>query len=127
MGKGNTPQPKSILGGVLRMREHRILDFFIAGALTIGAILLGFSGVAYFLAFGLAVMHVSMTIFTGFTHRNMMPLRLHAFIEAFAAPVIIVFSTLPVFNSTKESMFFAVTGGLIAIFWLVSDYTEEEG
>lgn len=106
------------------MREHRILDFFIAGTFAISAVLLGFNGVAYFLAFGLAVAHISMTILTSFTHNNVMPLRLHALIEALTAPLLALISTLPIFEKPRESIFFAVTGGIVALFWFVSDYTE---
>lgn len=114
----------SIQGGVLRPREHRVLDFCIVGVLAVASIALGFDGLAYFAAFGLAIFHMSLTNLTSFTHDNVVPLWLHGLVEILAVPALLLLVLLADFGESIEVTFYVASAVLMGLVWLISDYND---
>jgi len=103
---------------------HGALDYLTVAIFALAPSLLDFGGVAALLSYGLAVIHLAMTLLTDMPLGpvKVIPMALHAFIEMIVGPVLILATLLlpGIFDGGRE--FFLTMGFVIFAVWLLSGY-----
>jgi hypothetical protein len=109
---------------VISATTHGILDYLTVAIFVLAPSLLGLGSVATLLSYGLAVIHLAMTLLTDMPLGpvKLIPMTLHAFVEMLVGPVLVTSALLlpAIFDGGRE--FFLVMGFVIFAVWLSSDY-----
>jgi hypothetical protein len=109
---------------VISATTHGILDYLTVAIFLLAPGLLGLGGVAALLSYGLAVIHLVITLLTDMPLGpvKLIPMTLHAFVEMLVGPALVASALLlpAIFGSGRE--FFLVMGSVIFAVWLSSDY-----
>jgi hypothetical protein len=109
---------------VISATTHGILDYLTVAIFLLAPSLLGLGGVAARLSYGLAVIHLTMTLLTDMPLGliKLIPMTIHAFVEMLVGPALVASALLlsPIFGGGRE--FFLVMGFVIFAVWLLSDY-----
>ncbi len=103
---------------------HGILDYVTVAIFALAPSLLGFGGVAALISYGLAAIHLAMTLLTDMPLGpvKLIPMKLHALVELIVGPVLILAALLlpAVFDGGRE--FFLAMGLVILAVWFLSSY-----
>jgi hypothetical protein len=109
---------------VISATTHGTLDYLTVAIFALAPSLLGFGGIAALLSYGLAIIHLAMTLLTDMPLGpvKLIPMALHALVEMIVGPVLILAALLlpGIFDGGRE--FFLVMGFVIFAVWLLSDY-----
>ena len=103
---------------------HGILDYLTVAIFALAPSLLGFDGVAALISYGLAGIHLAMTLLTDMPLGpvKLIPMKLHALVEMLVGPVLVVAAlALPAILGDRRE-FFLVMGLVILGVWLLSSY-----
>ena len=107
---------------------HRLLDFVTVAAFALAPTLLSLMGPAAFLAYGLAFIHLGLTLLTRFPRREArpIPLVLHGAVEAVVGPALVA---LPLFTDWTGGVraFYVAAGIVILAVWVLSEYRTVAG
>lgn len=113
----------------LAPRTHGVLDYIVVVAFALAPLLFGLTGIATFIAYGLAAAHFVLTLLTRFRRRTgeVLSVRLHAMIEFLVAAALIAVPWLlyEAFGD-RDRVFFTVAGTLILVFWALTRYTDAD-
>jgi hypothetical protein len=108
---------------VLTLQAHKVLDFVTVVAFALAPTLIPLNGLAAAVAYGLAVVHLAVTLATEFTGagRRPLPLRGHGAIEAVVGITLLV---LPFVTGWigRPRIFYLAAGAVILIVWALSGY-----
>jgi hypothetical protein len=103
---------------------HGILDYLTVAIFALAPSLFGFGGVAAVISYGLAGIHLAMTLLTDMPLGpvKLIPIKLHALVEMIVGPVLILAALLlpAIFDGGRE--FFLVMGFVILAVWFLSGY-----
>ena len=103
---------------------HGILDYLTVAIFALAPSLLGFDGVGALISYGLAVIHLAMTLLTDMPLGpvKLIPMKLHALVELIVGPVLILAALLlpAIFDGGRE--FFLAMGFVILADWFLSSY-----
>jgi hypothetical protein len=103
---------------------HGILDYLTVAIFVLAPSLLSFGGVAALISYGLAGIHLAMTLLTDMPLGavKLIPMNLHALVEMIVGPVLILAAWLlpTVLGDGRE--FFLVMGLVILAVWFLSSY-----
>ncbi len=111
---------------VLAPRVHRMLDFATVAAFALAPSLLGLTGVAAMLAYGLAVVHLALTLATKFPGgAGFVALTMHGLIEVVVGVALVVAPLILGWNGAARS-FFVAAGLVILAVWALSAYADSD-
>jgi hypothetical protein len=107
---------------------HRVLDVVTVVAFALAPSVLGLAGLPALLAYGLAVVHLAMTLLTRFPadKAGAVPLGLHAAVELVVGIVLIALPWVLHWQGTPRAFYF-VAGAVILLVWALSRYGRETG
>jgi hypothetical protein len=96
---------------ILSGQVHAALDYVTVVIFALGPSIVGLSGAAAIISYALAVVHLAMTLVTDipFSLLKVMPLKLHALVEAIVGPVLVIGGLFLPFSS-QARIFFIVMG-----------------
>ena len=110
---------------VLGAFSHGVIDYLMVIFLVIGPRVAGFTGSQATICYGLAVVHLLLTIITRFPLGILktLPFWLHGAIEIIVAVLLVILPWLAGFSAGVHSRnFFVAIGVLIAVIWVLTDY-----
>ena len=103
---------------------HGILDYLTVAIFALAPGLLGFGGVAALTSYGLAAIHLTMTLLTDMPLGpvKLLPMKFHALVEMIVGPVLILAALLlpAIFDGGRG--FFLTMGFVILAVWFLSTY-----
>jgi hypothetical protein len=104
-------------------KVHAALDYVTVIVFALAPSVIGLSGAASIISYALAVVHLAMTVVTNmpFSLLKLVPLKLHALVEAIVGPVLVIGGLFSPF-SLPARMFFIAMGAIIVAVWLLSSY-----
>lgn len=104
--------------------SHGLLDYVSVVVFALAPTLFQFGGVPAFIAYGLAVVHLLLTLATRFPMGlfDGVPLRAHGVVELLVSVILIVLPWVAGFVQPGAQWFFPGMGILIFAVWLLSDY-----
>lgn len=104
--------------------SHGLLDYVSVVAFALAPTLFGFGGVPASIAYGLAGVHLLLTLATHFPMGMFdgIPLRAHGVVELVVSVALIVLPWIAGFVQPGAQWFFPVMGVLVFLVWLLSDY-----
>ena len=110
---------------LIKPSAHRVLDVVTVAIFAAAPSVVGFERGARALSYGLAAVHLMMTLATRFgTDRRPVPLAVHGHVEiVVAAALLIVAAVAP--WPMPDRWFFAGAGLVIGAVWALSDYGHE--
>jgi hypothetical protein len=114
---------------IISTRQHAILDYVTVVIFVLAPAILGLSGAPAVVSFILAFVHLAMTVSTDMPLSlfKLVPLKLHALVEAIVGPVLIV-GAVAFVSATPARWFYIVMGAIIIVVRLLSSYeTSNEG
>ncbi len=114
---------------VISPRTHGYLDFLTVALFLLAPTLLGFSQVPAMLAYGLAVVHLLVTVSTDFPFGifKIIPFVIHGWIERIVGPSLIALPFIPGFASEDIARNFYIAAGLVIIvIGILTDYQGEK-
>ena len=108
---------------IISGQVHAALDYVIVVIFALAPSVLGLSGAAAIISYALAVVHLAMTVVTDmpFSLLKLVPLKLHALVEAIVGPVLVIGGLFSPFSS-QARIFFIAMGAIIVAVWLLSSY-----
>ncbi len=109
---------------ILSPSTHGIIDYVTVIAFALAPTLFQFGGVPAAVAYGLAGVHLVMTLATRFPMGMFegVPLRAHGVIELVVSAALIILPWVAGFVQPGAQWFFPVMGVSIFVIWLLSDY-----
>ena len=110
---------------VLGPVSHGVIDYLMVILLAIGPSVAGFTGRQATMCYGLAVVHLLLTIITRFPLgiAKTLPFWLHGSIEIVVAVLLVILPWLANFAAGVHSRnFFVAIGVLIAVIWALTNY-----
>jgi len=109
---------------IISDKIHGIIDYVTVLLLALAPSVLGFTGTAALISYALAIIHLSMTVFTdmplGFV--KVIPIKLHALVELAVGPVLVAGALLLPKLFAGGQAFFVAAGVVIFAVWLLSNY-----
>ena len=114
---------------IISTQQHAILDYITVLIFVLAPTILGISGAPAVVSYILAVVHLTMTVLTDMPLSlvRLVPLKLHALVEAIVGPVLII-GALALLPATTARWFYIAMGVIIVGVWLLSSYeTSNEG
>lgn len=104
--------------------SHGLVDYVSVVAFALAPTLFQFGGLPAFVAYGLALVHLLLTLATRFPMGlfDGVPLRAHGVVELVVSVVLIVLPWVAGFVQSGAQWFFPAMGILIFSVWLLSDY-----
>ncbi len=110
---------------VLTPRVHRMLDFATVAAFALVPSLLGFAGLAATLSYGLAVVHLALTLATRFPGgAGFVALPIHGVIELIVGVSLILLPLVMGWAGAARS-FYVAAGLVILVVWALSAYADD--
>lgn len=108
---------------LIRPTTHRVLDGVTVVAFAVSPFVFGLAGVAAYLAWSLAVVHLMMTLVTAFPGgaRRPVSFRLHGLIE-WLVGVVLILAPFALGWTGAARWFYVVAGVVILLVRLSSDY-----
>ena len=108
---------------IISGQVHAALDYVTVVIFALAPSVVGLSGAAAIISYALAVVHLAMTVATDmpFGLLKLVPLKLHALVEAIVGPVLVIGGLFSPFSS-QARMFFIAMGAIIVAVWLLSSY-----
>lgn len=110
---------------MITSKTHGILDYITVLIFAVAPSLINLSEIGTALAYTLAVVHLLMTFFTGFSMGfiKIIPFYLHGYVELVVGLVLaigpwIAGNLIP----ETDQIFFSVVGGMILLVWLMTTY-----
>lgn len=111
---------------VLAPRVHRMLDFATVAAFALAPSLLGLGGLAATLSYGLAAVHLALTVATRFPGgAGFVTLPLHGVIELIVGVSLILVPLMMGWSGAARS-FFVAAGLVILVVWALSAYVDDD-
>lgn len=110
---------------LLDARMHGFVDFLVVGLFAAAPMLLGFQGMTAHLCYGLAGVHLLVTLLTDFPFgiAKVLSFRLHGWIELMVAPTLIALPWIFGFGNDRNAMlFFSAFGAVVFLAWVITDY-----
>ena len=110
---------------VITKIAHGVLDYATVAMFALAPSLYSFTGTAALISYGLAAIHLTMTLLTDMPLGvlKIIPMKLHSIVEVLVGPVLMIGAlTLPNLVAGGRG-FFVVAGALIFVVWLLSDYS----
>lgn len=110
---------------IISPTNHGYLDFITVAIFLLAPTLVGLSGLAAMLAYGLAAIHLAVTLATDFPFGvvKMIPLTLHGWIERLVGPLLVVIPFILGFASEAAARnFYILIGLVIIIVGVLTDY-----
>jgi hypothetical protein len=108
---------------VVTPKVHKVLDFVTVAAFALAPTLIPLNGLAAAVAYGLAVVHLAVTLATEFTGagRKPLPLRGHGALEAVVGITLLVLPFVAGWIG-RPRIFYLAAGAVILIVWALSSY-----
>jgi hypothetical protein len=108
---------------IISGQVHAALDYVTVVIFALAPSVVGLSSAAAIISYALAVVHLAMTVVTDmpFGLLKLVPLKLHALVEAIVGPVLVIGGLFSPFSS-QARMFFIAMGAIIVAVWLLSSY-----
>lgn len=113
---------------IISARNHGYLDFLTVVIFLLAPTLLGLSEVPAMLAYGLAVVHLAVTLVSGFPFGaiKLIPFTLQGWIERIVGPVLVAIPFILGFSDESLARNFYIAVGIIIIMvGLLTDYRGE--
>jgi len=110
---------------IISLRVHGYLDYATVVVFLLAPTLIGLTGLPAMLAYGLAGVHLLMTLLTDFPLGigKLIPLPIHGWVERVVGPVLVLVSFVPAFAvETPARIFYIVMGVVIILVGLLTDY-----
>lgn len=110
---------------VLTPRVHRMLDFATVAAFALAPSLLPLTGTAATLAYGLAVVHLALTLVTRFPGGSgFVELPMHGVIELIVGAALVLVPLVLGWSGAARS-FYVAAGLVILAVWALSAYSDD--
>jgi hypothetical protein len=102
---------------------HRVLDFVTVIAFAAAPSVLGMSGVPAYVSYGLACIHLVLTLLTRFAPAGAAPIpfKIHGVIEMLVGPVLLVAPFVLGWDGIART-FYLAAGAVIVAVWALSAY-----
>ena len=116
---------KSIFMKIFSPRIHGYLDFLTVVIFLLAPTTLGLSGLPAYLAYGLAVVHLIVTLASDFPFgiAKIIPFYIHGWIERIVGPVLVVVPFVLGFDADEVARnFYVVMGAIIIVVGILTDY-----
>lgn len=113
---------------MLSSKTHGYLDYITAFFFLIAPSLVPLSETGTLLAYALAVVHLLMTLATGFSLGliKVIPFQLHGYVELVVSLFLIAGPWLLAdFFSDTDRIFYTICGAVILMVWFLSDYANQ--
>jgi hypothetical protein len=109
---------------ILSHRLHGVLDYATVVFLALAPTLFGLTGLTAYIAYGLAVAHLTVTVFTDFPLglAGLIPPKLHAAVELVVGVSLLTAPWLASTLFAGGQVFFTAFGGVVLGLWAVTDY-----
>ncbi len=113
---------------IISSEAHAALDYLTVVIFALAPTVIGLTGTSAMISYGLAVVHLSMTLVTDmpFSPVKILPIRLHALVELAVGPVLVIGGSLLELPAPAR-MFFIAMGVIIFAVWLLSSYSHATG
>lgn len=113
---------------IISPRNHGYLDFLTVVIFMLAPTFFGLSQVPALLAYGLAVVHLAVTLTSNFPFGviKLIPFTLHGWIERIVGPVLVAIPFVLGFaDETMARNFYLSMGFIIIVVGLLTDYRQE--
>lgn len=110
---------------IITPKLHGYLDFLTVAIFLMAPSLLGLSGLPATIAYGLAVIHLAVTLITDFEYGvvKILPFKVHGLIERIVGPLLVALPFVLGFTGQGAAVYFyVVIGAVIIAVGLVTDY-----
>ena len=110
---------------IISIKNHGFLDYLTVALFALIPSVFGFEGIPAYLSYGLAAIHLIMTLLTNFPMgaAKVIPVKLHKIVETIVGPVLIVAPWLLGFSDNLTARYVFIAMGLIIIaVGLLTDY-----
>jgi len=106
---------------IISATNHGYLDFATVVIFLLAPTLFGLNGLPAILAYGLAIIHLAVTLATDFPFGaiKMIPFKLHGWIERLVGPLLVI---LGFANDGSARSFYIVIGLVIIVVGILTDY-----
>ena len=113
---------------IISSEIHAALDYLTVVIFALAPTVIGLTGTSAIVCYGLAVVHLSMTLVTDmpFSLVKIVPIGLHAVVELVVGPVLVIGGLL-LEAPTPARMLFVAMGVIIFAVWLFSSYAHTIG
>jgi hypothetical protein len=108
---------------IISSEAHAVLDYLTVIIFALAPTVIGLTGVSAMISYGLAIVHLSMTLATDmpFSLVKIVPVKLHALVELMVGLVLVIGGFL-LELPTPARTFFVAMGVIIFAVWLLSSY-----
>jgi hypothetical protein len=108
---------------IISSEAHAVLDYLTVIIFALAPTVIGLTGVSAMISYGLAIVHLSMTLATDmpFSLVKIVPVKLHALVELMVGLVLVIGGYL-LELPTPARTFFVAMGVIIFAVWLLSSY-----
>lgn len=109
----------------LNARMHGFADFAVVALFGLGPTLFGFTGIVSTLCYGLAGVHLTLTLLTNFPFGvvKVVPFNIHGWVELAVAPTLVAIPWVFGFGQETTAMtFFTAFGAVVFGAWMCTDY-----
>jgi hypothetical protein len=112
---------------ILTPTQHGYLDYVTVVLFLVAPSLLGLTGIAGIFAYGLAIIHLAMTLLTDFplSVYKLIPFPIHGWVERVVGPVLVLVPFVFGFVGAA-TIFYVVVGIVIILVGLLTDYQRAE-
>ena len=109
---------------MISSKTHGILDYITVLLFALAPSLFALSETGTTIAYTLAVVHLLMTLFTGFSMGliRVIPFYVHGYVELIVGLVLAIMPWLVDFLSHTDQLFFSIIGGIILLVWILTSY-----
>ena len=112
----------------LSPHRHGVLDYATVAAFALAPPVLGFRGLPAGLAYGLAAVHLALTLLTRFPlgAARVVPFRTHGVVEFVVGVALVLVALVPGFTpQTAARVFFGAMGVVVLAVWAATSYRAE--
>lgn len=114
---------------ILDARIHGVLDLLVVGFFVVGPLLFGLGGAPASIAYGLAVIHLLMTLMTRFPMGiwKMIPFVVHGIVELVVGIFLLILPTIAGYApGSPARRFYMITGAVILVVWALTRYGADD-
>lgn len=109
---------------MITSKMHGVLDYVTVLIFALSPSLFNLSETGATIAYGLAVIHLLMTVLTAFSMGlvKVIPFQQHGYVELIVGAVLAIIPWIVDFLSATDQLYFSIMGGVILVVWLLTTY-----
>lgn len=107
---------------------HAVLDYGVVVVFALAPVLLGITDASAILCYGLAAVHLAMTLLTDmpYTLKKVIPMQVHGSVELVVGLALVIAPWMFSALLYSGQLFFTLMGSLIFLVWVSSNYGDKK-